>query len=142
MSARPIAELVPHGPPLLAVEEIVDWSPGRATVGMRVPSAPFARAGRVDAILLLEWMAQAVAACLGAEAVAEGGSVRAGMVVACRTMVVARPELAVGERLRLHVERVRGTDEASHFDTAAYDADERLVASATLTIVHAERAPA
>lgn len=135
----PIAELVPHAPPMLAVDELVECAPGRAVARLVVREDRFTRDGRLDSIVLLESMSQVVAACLGYEATREGGAVRVGMVVACREMVVARPAVAVGEELILRVERTQGTDAVSQFETETRDGAGALVARATLTLVHGER---
>jgi predicted hotdog family 3-hydroxylacyl-ACP dehydratase len=137
----PIDTLVPHAPPMLAVERVLDYTPGRATVAMTVRDGLFTRDGRVDSVVLLEYMAQAVAACLGLEATAAGGAVRVGMVVACRSLAVARPSVRVGEELTICVERVRGTEQVSHFDGETRDVAGDVVARTTLTLVHGERPP-
>ncbi len=138
---QPIAELVPHAPPMLAIEELLDCEPGRASARLAVPGGLFARDGRVDAVVSLEYMAQAVAACLGVEATQQGGRVRVGMVVACRSMTIARPTLLVGEELTINVQRVRGSEQVSHFDAETRDAAGALVARLTFTLVHAETPP-
>ena len=143
-----ITELVPHGPPMLALEELVDHAPGRAVARMTVrPDALMVRTeadGRrvVPAVATLEYMAQAVAACLGHEAYRAGGGVRVGMVIACKRLDLVRETIAVGEELVVRVEQVRGNDHVSHFDGAVEGADGAAIASATLTLVHGERPPA
>jgi len=143
MSAFPvITELVPHARPMLAVEELSSWSPGRATVRMTVrPDGLFVRDGVVDTLAALEFLAQGVAACLGYEAFQAGGTVRVGMVIACRAMTIERTPLVVGEELSIHVQRVRGADWLSHFDAQLDDATGERVARATLTLVHADAPP-
>ena len=137
----PVAELVPHGPPMLAVDELLECEPGRALARLVIRERPFARDGRVESVALIELMSQVVAACLGAEAKSEGGAVRVGMVVACKEMVLARPSVAVGEELLVRVERRQGTDQVSQFETEARDKDGALVAQASLTLVHGARLP-
>ena len=143
MTAFPaVSELVPHEPPVLALDALVAWRPGHAEARLTVrPDDPFVRDGRLDAVVLLEYMAQAVAACLGMEAYAGSGGVRVGMVIACRQMAIRRPSLAVGEVLAISADRVRGTDALSHYDGAVRDGDGELVASATMTLVHGEKPP-
>lgn len=137
----PIEDLVPHAPPMLAVERLVEWSPGRAETELTVrDGGPFVRDGVVGAACTLEYMAQSVAACLGYEAFRGGVGVRVGMVVACRAMTIERDTLPVGTTLRITVTRVRGTDDASQFE-AETRSDGELVARATLTLVHAEVPP-
>jgi len=137
----PVADLVPHEPPMLAVEELLACEAGRARARLRVPDRLFARDGRVEAVVALEYMAQVVAACLGHEAAREGEGTRVGMVVACRRMTIERPVLVVGEELTVDVRRVRGTENLSHFDGETRDADGAVVARVTMTLVHGERPP-
>jgi predicted hotdog family 3-hydroxylacyl-ACP dehydratase len=144
MGAYPaITELVPHAAPILALEELVDADEGRACARLVVRADdPFARDGTVDAVVTLEYMAQAVAACLGWEARRAGRAVRVGMVVACREMRLERSSLPVGSELRIEVRRVHGTEASSHFDAEVRDSSGARVASATLTLVHGEAPPA
>lgn len=137
----PIADLVPHGPPMLMLEELVRWAPGEAECRMTVrDDAPFVAEGRVDAILTMEYMAQCVAACLGYEAFRGGVGVRVGMIVAVREMALEVPHIAVGTALRVLARRIRGNDLLSHFEGEVWAGEERL-ASATMTLVHAEKPP-
>jgi predicted hotdog family 3-hydroxylacyl-ACP dehydratase len=132
-----ITELVPHAAPMLVLDELVEARAGSARARMVVRADElFARAGSVDALVTFEYMAQTVAAYLGWEARSAGESVRVGMVVACREMVLARATLAVGEELTLEVRRVRGTAATSQFDATVHDAAGERVASAGLTLVH------
>lgn len=142
MSALPpIAELVPHGPPMLAVDELLSCTDGHATARMLVRENQFTRDGRLESVVLLEYMAQVVAACLGHEALAEGGAVRVGMVIACRSMQILRPSVPLGTELHFEVRRVRGSEQLSHFDAVTRDADGAEIARVTLTLVHGERPP-
>jgi len=143
VSAFPdIAELVPHQRPMLALDRVVDYEPGRVRTELTLlPDNPFARDDEIDSVVTLEYMAQAVAACLGMEAYAEGAPVRVGMVIACRKMEIARSPLEVGEVLAVEARRVRGTDSLSHFEAAIRDAGGAAIATSTLTLVHGERPP-
>lgn len=138
----PVADLVPHSPPTLALDELLRWEPGRAWLAVTVrPDTPMVRDGQLASVAVLEFLAQGVAACLGYEAFRTGGGVRVGMVVAVRRMVVHRPSLAVGERLELEVAAVRTSDQVSTFQTVARDAMGAPVVTAAMTLLHAERPP-
>ena len=136
-----ISELVPHAPPMLALEELVRWEPGMAECRMRVRAEnPFVRDGRVDAVVTLELMGQAVAACLGYEAYLGGAGVRAGMIVGSRKMELHRAHLEVGQELTVVAERLRGSDEVSTFECRV-DESGQLVANANMTVVHTDEPP-
>ncbi len=137
-----ITELVPHEAPMLALDRLVDFSPGRATSQLTVrDDYPLAADGRVDALASMEFMAQTVAACLGMEAYSAGANVRVGMVIACRQMTLERAELVVGEVLLVEAWRVRGNDTSSHFEAEVRNPAGVRVASATLTLVHGDSMP-
>jgi len=138
----PVEDLVPHAAPTLAIDEVIDWSDGKTHVRLVVRDGGLlVRNGGVDTVVTLELMAQAVAACLGYEAFLHGGGVRVGMVVACRKFSIARSRIDVGERLDIHVVRLRGTDDASTFEAEVHDGRGVLVSSAVMTLVHGDRPP-
>lgn len=138
----PIIDLVPHTPPTLALDELVDWSDGKAHTRATVRSdGLLVRDGVADSVVCLEYMAQTVAACLGYGAFLGGVGVRVGMVVACRKFTIARQGIAVGERLDVRVSRIRATDDISSFDGEVRDERGLPIAMATMTLVHAEKPP-
>jgi predicted hotdog family 3-hydroxylacyl-ACP dehydratase len=138
----PVEDLVPHAAPTLAIDEVIDWSDGKMHVRLVVREGGLlVRNGGVHTAVTLELMAQAVAACLGYEAFLHGGGVRVGMVVACRKFAIARSRIEVGERLDIHVTRLRGTDDASTFEAEVHDGRGALVSSAVMTLVHGDRPP-
>lgn len=135
----PIDRLLPHGDAIRELDRLVDWAPGRAECTMQVsPSSRLVTDGRLESVLLLEPMAQAVAACLGYEAYRAGEGVRVGMVVACRRLETRVASLAVGSMLRIRVTRSRGSEATSQFDCeVVFDGvDGASIAKASLTLVH------
>ena len=113
-----ITELVPHGVPMLALEELLEWREGFARTRLTVrDDNQFVRNGSLDTVMTFEYMAQTVAACLGMGSRKGGGGVRVGMVIASREMKIERPEIAVGEELFFEANLVRGSDYSSMFKT-------------------------
>ena len=143
MTFPPVSDLVPHSAPTLALDELVAWQPGEATLRLTIREHGLLVQGSgVDACVTLELMAQAAAACLGQGAFEGGGAVRVGMVVGCRKLQLLRPRLFVGETFEVQVRCTRGSDFVSAFDATVRDLAGELVASTTMTIVHAEQPPA
>jgi predicted hotdog family 3-hydroxylacyl-ACP dehydratase len=139
----PITELLPHAAPLLLLRELLAGEDGFAQARLVIePDGPFVHDKAVDALIVFEAMAQAVAACLGLEACRAALPVRVGMVVACRSMELERATLAVGDELTVEARRVRGNDATSSFETTTWDAAGRVVALATMTLVHGRDLPA
>ena len=142
MKFPPIEDLVPHSAPTIAIDELVDCRDGDAHARLVVRDGGLlVRDGGADTIVCLEYMAQTVAACLGYAAFRGGIGVRVGMVVACRSFAIERPRVAVGERLDVRVHRLRATDDVSSFQGEVRDERGALVATATMTLVHAEKPP-
>jgi predicted hotdog family 3-hydroxylacyl-ACP dehydratase len=156
----PIDDLVPHAPPMRAIEELIDWEPGRARCRMILRAHSVFAQGHafaqnrvfpqnralapnrnVPTIATLEFLAQSVAACLGYEAFQGGGTVRVGMIVGVRQMDFFVPFMNVGDELILDVSRIRGTEDVSTFVGEARIAD-TLVSRAHMTLVHPAVAPA
>ena len=131
---------MPHTGPMVLVDEMVAWAPGEATCRLRIrQEAPFVQADGVDAVVCVEYMAQAVAACLGYEAFVGGEGVRVGMIIGCRKMEILQPRIPVGAEVEIRVKRVRGSQSLSHFSCEV--ATETPVATATMTLYHAEKPP-
>jgi predicted hotdog family 3-hydroxylacyl-ACP dehydratase len=91
-------------------------------------------------VALLEYMAQAVAACLGYEAYTVGEGLRVGMLIGVRRMQLRAAPIPVGTELAITVERTRGNDDVSTFEgiTRLGPAE---VATAQMTLFHAEKPP-
>lgn len=136
-----IAELVPHSGPMVLLDVMTEWAPGEATCTMRVRRGmPFVKEGAFDAVALVEPMAQAVAACLGYEALQGGEGVRVGMIIGCRRFRFEVDAIPVGEELVVAARRTRGSDTLSHFECETRRGGE-VIATATLTLYHAEKPP-
>ena len=119
-----------------AIEELIDWEPGRARCRMVLRAhSVFAQGQKVPTVATLEFLAQSVAACLGYEAFQGGGSVRVGMIVGVRQIDFFTSYMNVGDELILDVARLRGTEDASTFTGEAMIGGE-VVARAHMTLVH------
>lgn len=88
--------LIPHGGEMCLLERVLDWNADRirlATTTHRSPTNPLRRKGRLHAIHLCEYGAQAMAVHGGLKARAEGTVAAPGFLVALRAV-------------KLHVRRV------------------------------------
>lgn len=103
----PVAELVPQRPPMLLLDEVLAAGEDDVTCAALVrPDNPFVAAGRVHASVVLEYMAQAIAAFAGLRARAAGQAPALGMIAACRNLELHAEHLAVGDRLHVVATRV------------------------------------
>lgn len=142
MSAYPpIEELVPHAGAMVLLEELLEWSAGHARCRLSIrEGAPFVRERKVESAVTIEYMAQAVAACLGYEALLGGAGVRVGMIIGCKRFEAHSDQLHVGDELEVDVKCIQGNEALSHFEGKVMRAG-ALFSEALLTLFHAEELP-
>jgi predicted hotdog family 3-hydroxylacyl-ACP dehydratase len=137
----PIEELVPHAGAMVLLDALTAWRSGYARcVGKVRAGAPFVRDGVVPSVVTIEYMAQAVAACLGYEALVSGGGVRVGMIIGCKRFEAHADALAVNDEFWVDVQCVQGNDSLSHFECRLQRGSE-CFAEAVLTLFHAPQLP-
>ena len=137
-SFPPISELVPHEPPMLLVDELREWSLGRARVHAQVrASLPIELDGdRVPATLCLEYMAQAVAASVGMRHRQQGGAVKLGLLLGTRKLELHVDALTVGDELDIRVVQ-EFEDERLASYACTVERGGQLAAAATLNVMTA-----
>lgn len=136
-----MSELIPHTGSMVLVDELTHWEPGQAHCRLTIkPDSTFVVDGRVNTVVSIEYMAQAVAASFGYQGFVGGEGVRVGMIIGCRRFDIEVPYLAVGDDLVIAVREVRGQEDISVFECSIARGEES-VASAQLTLYHAERPP-
>ncbi len=136
-----MSELIPHTGSMVLVDELTHWAPGEARCQLKIkPDSTFVVDGRVNTVVCIEYMAQTVAASFGYQGFVGGEGVRVGMIIGCRRFDIEVPHLEVGDDLIIDVRELRGQEDISVFECAITRGDES-VASAQLTLYHAERPP-
>lgn len=133
----PIAELIPHSGAMVLLDRLVEWSPGFARCALTIRrTMPFVVEGTVESVVTIEYMAQAVAACLGYAALGGGDGVRVGMIIACKRFEAHADRLLVGDVLEVQVSCIQGNESLSHFDCKVTRAG-AVFSEAVLTLYHA-----
>lgn len=133
--APPLEALLPHRPPMLLLDEVLECSPGRACCRVRLrPDSPFMEAGRVRALVALEYMGQAAAACAGAQAREAGGAPRIGLLLGTRELTLAVEHFSAGDALVVEAERLAEDERLCSFRCRVLRG-EALAAQATLNVL-------
>jgi predicted hotdog family 3-hydroxylacyl-ACP dehydratase len=136
-----IVDLVPHSGAMVLLDALTDWQKGYARCSALIREhAPFVKRGSVSAEVTIEYMAQAVAACLGYETITGGGGVRVGMIIACKRFEAHAEKLNVGDRIEVEARCISGNEALSHFDCKIVRAG-TVFSEAVLTLYHADRLP-
>ena len=134
----PIADLLPHGPPMILLDRIVAADEDGVVADLLVrPDLPLCRDGGLPAHAGLELMAQAIAAYAGLRAHRAGMPVKPGFLLGTRRYRSACDRFEAGQRLRIEVRRSYDDGEMANFDCVIRIAG-RSVAEARLNVYQPE----
>jgi 3-oxoacyl-[acyl-carrier-protein] synthase I len=107
LADRPILDLLPHAPPMALLDRNISISQDTYEAELTIrPGSLFCDGEKVEAWVGIEYMAQAIAAFAGAEALSRNEAVKVGFLLGSREY---RPKVAyfkVGSVLRINVKKV------------------------------------
>lgn len=131
----PVAELVPHAPPMLLLSRVVWASAESLCAEARVDAhGPFGDGLQVPAWIGIEYMAQAVAAWAGCKASRAGGGPKLGFLLGTRRYRAHCPGFEHAAVLQVQVRcELLGESGLGAFDCAIMD-HERVLAEARLSV--------
>ncbi|MFC7297328.1 3-hydroxylacyl-ACP dehydratase [Herminiimonas aquatilis] len=139
MSLPDIRTLVPHSGTMVLLDTLV--AVGEESLCAEVVISPdtlFSDAHGVGAWIGVEYMAQAVAAFAGYEALSRGEPVKVGFLLGSRRYECRHPQFAIGSKLHIHVHRaLQGENGLGAFSCHIDDANEPSaapLATATITV--------
>lgn len=137
----PVAELLPHAPPMVLLDAVLGWEPGAATAAVTIrPGIPFFEDGRgVPAHVGIEYMAQTCGAYAGLEGLRLGQPVRLGFLLGTRRYRARLDWFRPGERLEIGVAEVFRDHSMGVFDCRILCGG-REVAAAQLNVYQPEDA--
>ena len=141
MTLPAIARVLPHGPPMVLLDELLEWSPGKARCRVRLRAdSPFMEDGRVRAVVALEYMSQAAAACAGLASRRDGRPPAPGLLLGTRELALAVSHFAAGDELVVEAEHLADGERISSFRCAVWCGEAR-VAEAVLSVYLPGAAP-
>lgn len=133
---RPIEDYLPHRPPMLLIDELVEVTDIKAVVRTTIkPDCVFARDGIVHPAAMIEFMAQCCAILIGARPSGKGP--RLGFIISCREVNLMVDSFAVGDKLELTAGKVHGQEALAVF-SCTVSRDGVLCATMQLSAVDAE----
>lgn len=136
-----IRELLPHAPPMVLLDEVLEWDQGRVTAALTIrPGIPFftedGESG-VPSYVGLEYMAQTCGAYAGLEALTHGQPVRLGFLLGTRNYHAAVGRFRAGETLRITAQEMLRQEFMGVFDCRIICNDAEI-ASAQLNLYQPE----
>ncbi len=130
----PIEDLLPHAQPMVFLDNILDHDDDWILCGFTLqPGMPFIRNGEASTIILIEHMAQCIAAYTGYRSFRIGTPPQLGLLLACSHLELTRPRIAVGTSLTVKAKRIWGETTAGKFDCSVR-LDEQTIATASLSV--------
>ena len=131
----PVIDYVPHRPPMLLVDRIVEVTEhGAVCAATWQPDCVLAVDGRVPASAAIELVAQACAVFLGVRGQRAGGPPHVGMIAACREVAFAVDDFAIGDTLTIAIHCVFGQPPMASF-TARVRHGDAEVATMELSVI-------
>ena len=136
----PAASYLPHRPPMLLIDDIVEVTEQRAVCRATIhPDCVFAIDGAVHPAAMIEFVAQACAIYASASSAEDGGPPRLGLIMACREAAFAVDAFAVGDELTIAASKAFGGNQMASF-TGTVSRGGALCATIQLSVVDAELA--
>lgn len=130
----PLVELLPHRGQMILLDEVIGWDGEVAHCRVVITEGrPFVTATGAETVVVIEYMAQCVAAWVALSGRERGEPVQIGYLLGCRELRMQRDRLPVGLRLDVTARRVWGNDALGSFTCEVRDA-EGLVSEATLSV--------
>ncbi len=124
----PVADYLPHRPPMLLIDHIVEVSNDRAVCRSTIhPDCVFAREGVVHPTAMIEFVAQTCAIWVGVTNAREGTAPQLGFIVGCREVAFAVDSFAVGDELTIVATKLLGQDQLVAFTGTVSRGDEVCV---------------
>jgi len=135
----PAAGYLPHQPPMLLIDDIVEVTEQRAVCRATIhPDCVFAIDGAVHPAAMIEFVAQACAIYASANSAGDGPP-RLGLIMACREAEFAVDAFAVGDQLTIVASKAFGGNQMASF-TGTVSRGDALCATIQLSVVDAELA--
>ena len=136
---RPIADYLPHRPPMLLIDDVVAATADSVVCRTTIhPGCVFARDGVVHPSAMIEFVAQACAIYAGVTAARDGDPPRVGLIVGCREISFEVDDFAVGDELTIVATKIFGGDQVAVF-TGTVSRRDAVCATIQLSVVDAEQ---
>lgn len=136
----PAAGYLPHQPPMLLIDDIVEVTGQRAVCRATIhPDCVFAIDGAVHPAAMIEFVAQACAIYASAISAGDSGPPRLGLIMACREAEFAVDAFAVGDELTIVASKAFGGNQMASF-TGTVSRGDTLCATIQLSVIDAELA--
>lgn len=138
MSFPSVGELLPQDPPMIVIDELVEYDGTTAVAHARVREGQaWVQEGKVATTFCVEYMAQTVGCNAGMQAQKLGRKIKVGFLLGTRELTLSTDFLYVGDLLTIRAKHVFGNEKLGSFECELCRGDE-LIATATLNVFAGE----
>lgn len=140
MAFPPLAEILPHRPPMLLLDAMTAIEVQSVTCSATVRAgAPFVAGERASSLLAVEYFAQAVAAMFAYKARGGDAGPFRGLLLGVRDLELDVSYLRVGDELQVHCREQWASGPVAQYQCQLSRGDERL-ASGAVTVLRGDPA--
>jgi predicted hotdog family 3-hydroxylacyl-ACP dehydratase len=133
--------ILPHRPPMILIDELLEYSEHEVVCGVTVrEGAPFVAGGRVPALISIEYFAQAVAAFFGYRARNSPEQFAMGMLLGARELDLRADYFTVGDVLRIAGTLTWSSGELAQFSCELLRGEE-VLARAAINVLQTAAGP-
>lgn len=138
MAYPPLADLLPHRPPMLLLDALTAAADKSVACTVTVrEGAPFVSAGKASSLLAVEFFAQAVAALFAFKALGSPDPFKGGVLLGVRDLDLAVPHLFAGDTLDVTCREQWASGPVAHYQCALHRGPERLAAG-SITVLQGD----
>ena len=131
----PIAQLLPHRPPMLLVDEVLEHQGGTVVCKTTIrDDMLFVKNGEVSTLLALELFAQSAASLVALGAGPGGASLVTGAFLGTRKVELHAPSFKVGDELRIHCRQTLSVGVTTQIACQLFRGEE-LVAEGSINVM-------
>jgi len=139
-SLGPLADYLPHRPPMLLIDDIVEVTDDRALCRTTIRNdCVFAIDGRVHPSAMIEFFAQTCAIYVGVTSARRGGPPKLGFIMGSRECDFLVDSFLVGDELTIAATKIFGQMQLGTFSGTVMRSGE-LCARISLSVIDAELA--
>ena len=131
-----LRDLLPHRPPMILIDELVRCEGQEVVCRVTIrDGAPFVEAGRVPALVSLEYFAQTVAAHFAWQNRQRAGGFTVGMLLGTRELTLETDYFHVGDTLTISGVETFTTPPISQFRCDLRDSTDRVLARGAISVL-------
>ena len=131
-----LRDLLPHRPPMILIDELVHCEGQEVVCRVTIrDGAPFVEAGRVPALVSLEYFAQTVAAHFAWQSRHRAGGFTVGMLLGTRELTLETDYFHVGDTLTISGAETFTAPPISQFRCDLRDTQGRVLARGAISVL-------